>query len=70
MLPGALAGTRVFRQIGIVIAGIGCELEILSLSGDFELLHRSVDKAGRAIDLLLSKRHDMDAAKPFSSGAT
>ena len=42
----------------------------LKVRGQWVYLYRAVDKAGRTIDFLLSKRRDMDAAQRFFSGAT
>jgi transposase-like protein len=37
----------------------------LKIKGRWVYLYRAVDKAGRTVDFLLSKRRDMDAAKRF-----
>src|SRR4051795_12435194 len=37
----------------------------LKIKGQWVYLYRAVDKAGRTIDFLLSRRRDMDAAKRF-----
>src|SRR5947209_2673049 len=42
----------------------------LKIKGRWVYLYRAVDKAGRTVDFLLSKRRDMDAAKRFFSRAT
>jgi len=42
----------------------------LKIKGQWVHLYRAVDKAGRTVDFLLSKRRDMDAAKRFFSRAT
>jgi transposase-like protein len=42
----------------------------LKVRGQWVYLYRAVDKAGRTVDFLLSKRRDMDAAKRFFSRAT
>ena len=42
----------------------------LKIKGQWVYLYRAVDKAGRTVDFLLSKRRDMDAAKRFFSRAT
>ena len=42
----------------------------LKVRGQWVYLYRAVDKAGRTIDFLLSKRRDMDAAQRFFSRAT
>jgi transposase-like protein len=41
----------------------------LKVRGQWVYLYRAVDKAGRTVDFLLSKRRDMDAAKRFFSRA-
>jgi transposase-like protein len=42
----------------------------IKVRGQWVYLYRAVDKAGRTVDFLLSKRRDMDAAKRFFSRAT
>jgi len=42
----------------------------LKVKGQWVYLYRAVDKAGRTIDFLLSKRRDIAAAKRFFSRAT
>src|SRR5207248_3518374 len=42
----------------------------IKIKGQWVYLYRAVDKAGRTVDFLLSKRRDMDAAKRFFSRAT
>ena len=42
----------------------------LKIKGQWVYLYRAVDKAGRTVDFLLSKRRDRDAAKRFFSRAT
>jgi transposase-like protein len=39
----------------------------LKIKGQWVYLYRAVDKEGRTVDFLLSKRRDMDAAKRFFS---
>src|SRR3954447_16775837 len=41
----------------------------IKIKGQWVYLYRAVDKAGRTVDFLLSKRRDMDAAKRFFSRA-
>ena len=42
----------------------------LKIKGQWVYLYRAVDKAGRTVDFLLSKRRDIAAAKRFFSRAT
>jgi transposase-like protein len=42
----------------------------LKIRGQWVYLYRAVDKAGRTVDFLLSRRRDMSAAKRFFSRAT
>jgi transposase-like protein len=42
----------------------------LKIKGQWVYLYRAVDKAGRTVDFLLSRRRDVAAAKPFFSKAT
>ncbi len=42
----------------------------LKIKGQWVYLYRSVDKAGRTVDFLLSRRRDIAAAKRFFSRAT
>jgi transposase-like protein len=42
----------------------------LKIQGRWVYLHRAVDKAGRTVDFLLSRRRDIAAAKRFFSRAT
>jgi transposase-like protein len=42
----------------------------LKVRGQWVYLYRAVDRQGRTVDFLLSKRRDMDAAKRFFSRAT
>ena len=42
----------------------------LKVKGQWVYLYRAVDKAGRTVDFLLSKRRDMAAAQRFFSRAT
>src|ERR1700751_3263798 len=42
----------------------------LKVRGQWVYLYRAVDKEGRTVDFLLSKRRDVAAAKRFFSGAT
>jgi transposase-like protein len=42
----------------------------LKIKGQWVYLYRAVDKAGRTVDFLLSKRRDVAAAKRFFSRAT
>ena len=42
----------------------------LKIKGQWVYLYRAVDKAGRTVDFLLSRRRDMAAAKRFFSKAT
>src|SRR6201997_5401936 len=42
----------------------------LKIKGQWVYLYRAVDKAGRTVDFLLSRRRDMAAAKRFFSRAT
>jgi putative transposase len=42
----------------------------LKIRGPWVYLYRAVDKAGRTVDFLLSRRRDMSAAKRFFSRAT
>ena len=42
----------------------------LKIKGQWVYLYRAVDKAGRTVDFLLSRRRDMAAAKRFFSSAT
>ena len=42
----------------------------LKIKGQWVYLYRAVDKAGRAVDFLLSRRRDIPAAKRFFSRAT
>jgi transposase-like protein len=41
----------------------------LKVKGQWVYLYRAVDKAGRAVDFLLSKRRDMDGAQRFFARA-
>src|ERR1700757_461140 len=42
----------------------------IKIKGQWVYLYRAVDKAGRTVDFLLSRRRDMAAAKRFFSRAT
>ena len=42
----------------------------LKIRGQWVYLYRAVDKAGRTVDFLLSRRRDISAAKRFFSRAT
>jgi transposase-like protein len=42
----------------------------LKIKGQWVYLYRAVDKAGRTVDFLLSRRRDIAAAKRFFSRAT
>jgi transposase-like protein len=42
----------------------------IKVKGQWVYLYRAVDKAGRTVDFLLSRRRDMAAAKRFFSKAT
>ena len=42
----------------------------LKIKGQWVYLYRAVDKVGRTVDFLLSKRRDIAAAKRFFSRAT
>ena len=46
------------------------ETYYIKIKGQWVYLYRAVDKAGRTVDFLLSKRRDRDAAQRFFSRAT
>src|SRR5919109_2363892 len=46
-----------------------CDETYIKVKGQWVYLYRAVDKAGRTVDFLLSKRRDTDAAKRFFSRA-
>jgi transposase-like protein len=47
----------------------GLDETSLKIRGQWVYLYRAVDKAGRTVDFLLSRRRDMAAAKRFFSRA-
>jgi hypothetical protein len=66
--------SRSLKSAGIITHGQsatpGVWMRRISVRGQWVYLYRAVDKQGRTVDFLLSKRRDVAAAKRFFSRAT
>ena len=71
---GAAVCPRVWKALEPVARPVGDSWRVpetyLKIRGQWVYLYRAVDKAGRTVDFLLSRRRDMSAAKRFFSRAT